>query len=108
YTVEAAIGQGGMGRVYRAHDERLGRRVAIKVISEVRTSGEADARLVREARAAAALDHPNAVAIFDVGEADGAPFIVMERVEGRTLRTAIGAASVSVATRTGWLPDMGR
>src|SRR6478752_3732218 len=86
YTIEASIGQGGMGTVYRALDARLGRRVALKVISEGAAGAEADARLLREARAAAALDHPNAVAIFDVGEREGAPYIVMELVEGKTLR----------------------
>src|SRR5262245_39501651 len=58
YTIEAPIGQGGMGVVYRAHDTRLGRRVALKVISDRVAGNEASARLVREARAAAALDHP--------------------------------------------------
>ncbi len=110
YTIDAAIGQGGMGCVYRAHDSRLDRRVALKVISEgvSRAGGDADTRLLREARAAAALDHPNAVSIFDVGELDGAPYIVMELVNGRTLRELIGDASVPVATRTAWLADVAR
>jgi len=108
YTIEAPLGQGGMGHVYRARDERLGRRVALKVISDRVASGDASARLVREARAAAALDHPNAVAVFDVGEADGVPYIVMELVEGRTLRDAIGGASTPLAARIGWLADAGR
>src|SRR3954464_7281608 len=107
YTIEALIGQGGMGCVYRAYDPRLGRRVALKVISEG-SAPAADARLVREARTAAAFDHPNAVAIFDVGELDGAPYIVMELVAGRTLREAVGDASVPVATRAGWLGDVAR
>ena len=72
YTIEAPLGQGGMGCVYRAHDTRLGRRVALKVISDGPRDGQADAnanaRLLREARAAASLAHPNAVSIFDVGE----------------------------------------
>ena len=93
FTIEALIGQGGMGCVYRAYDPRLDRRVALKVISEGFAPAAANARLMREARAAAALDHPNAVAIFDVGELDGAPFIVMELVEGRTLRRAPGDAT---------------
>ncbi|AUX42864.1 uncharacterized protein SOCE26_042990 [Sorangium cellulosum] len=108
YTIEAAIGMGGMGCVYRAHDARLGRRVAIKVIAGGAAGHEADARLLREARAAAALDHPNAVAIFDVGEIKGAPFIVMELVEGRTLRSALGDAAVPASTRVTWLADVGR
>ena len=99
YTVDAAIGQGGMGCVYRAHDARLDRRVALKVISDGRRRGAGGgrARLLREARAAAALDHPNAVAIFDVGEIEGAPYIVMELVAGRTLRELIGDAGVPAA-----------
>jgi eukaryotic-like serine/threonine-protein kinase len=108
YTIDAAIGQGGMGCVYRAHDPRLDRRVAIKLISDGAAGDDANARLLREARAAAALDHPNAVSIFDVGEHDGAPYIVMELVSGRTLREAIGDASVPLATRVAWLADVGR
>jgi len=108
YTIETLLGQGGMGHVYRAQDERLGRHVALKVISEHLASPEASARLVREARAAASLDHPNAVAVFDVGEHGGVPYIVMELVDGRTLREAMGDASAPLATRIEWLADAGR
>jgi serine/threonine-protein kinase len=108
YTIEALIGQGGMGAVYRAHDPRLGRRVALKVISDGSTASDANARLVREARLAAALDHPNAVAIFDVGEHEGTPYIVMELVEGHTLRAAPEAAAAPLATRIAQLADVGR
>ncbi|WP_394824463.1 protein kinase domain-containing protein [Pendulispora albinea] len=112
YTIEAPLGQGGMGCVYRAHDTRLGRRVALKVISDgqrdERADAEANARLLREARAAAAFDHPNAVSIFDVGEYEGTPFIVMELVLGRTLREAVGDASVPAATRVAELADVAR
>ena len=108
YTIEAPLGQGGMGHVYRAQDARLGRGVALKVISEHLASPEASARLVREARAAAALDHPNAVAVFDVGEHEGVPYIVMELVDGRTLREAISDASAPLSTRFAWLADAGR
>ncbi|XXY49431.1 protein kinase [Sorangium sp. So ce269] len=108
YTIEAAIGQGGMGCVYRAHDARLGRRVAVKVIAGDAVEPDAAARLLREARAAAALDHPNAVSIFDVGELDGTPFIVMELVAGRTLRSAIGGPEEPVSIRAAWLADVGR
>ncbi len=108
YRIEALIGQGGMGCVYRAYDPRLHRRVALKVISEGLAPGAANARLLREARAAAALDHPNAVAIFDVGELDGAPYIVMELVEGRTLRRAPGDAALPVSTRVAQLADITR
>ncbi|HET9957697.1 MAG TPA: protein kinase [Polyangiaceae bacterium] len=108
YTIEALIGQGGMGCVYRAYDPRLDRRVALKVISEGAEDPATNARLLREARAAAAFDHPNAVTIFDVGEVDGAPYIVMELVEGRTLREAPDDAPLPVATRVAQLADVAR
>jgi serine/threonine-protein kinase len=108
YTVEALIGQGGMGCVYRAYDPRLDRRVALKVISQGSAPAAANARLLREARAAATLNHSNAVAIFDVGEVDGAPYIVMELVEGRTLRRAPGDAAPPVSTRVAQLADIAR
>ena len=108
YRVDAVIGQGGMGTVYRAHDARLERHVALKVIADGAASAEAKARLQREARAAAAFDHPNAVSIFDVGEIDGAPYIVMELVAGRTLRETVGAGSMPTPTRVAWLKDVAR
>src|SRR3954447_24383598 len=108
YTIEALIGQGGMGHVYRAYDPRLGRRVALKVISESSAPAASNARLVREARAAAAFDHPNAVAIFDVGELEGAPYIVMELVEGRTLRRAAGDVLSPLPTRLAQLSGVAR
>jgi serine/threonine-protein kinase len=109
YTIDAVIGQGGMGSVYRAHDTRLDRRVALKVISDESAQREdARGRLVREARSAAALDHPNAVSIFDVGELEGAPYIVMELVSGRTLREVVGDATIPLSTRVGWLADVAR
>jgi tetratricopeptide (TPR) repeat protein/predicted Ser/Thr protein kinase len=91
YRLEAELGRGGMGVVYRAHDTLLGRDVAVKVLSATALGSEGRAHLLREARAAAVLNHPNVVTIYDVGEADGAPsdegvpFIVMELVEGPSL-----------------------
>jgi eukaryotic-like serine/threonine-protein kinase len=86
YVLAEPLGSGGMARVFAATDELLHRRVAVKLL---RTDLAADPlvreRLVREARAAASFTHPNAVAVFDTGEDDGVPFIVMELVEGRTL-----------------------
>lgn len=110
YTIEAKIGAGGMGVVYRAHDARLHRRVAIKLVRTERFEGGAGAvpDLLREARAAAALDHPGAVAIFDVGEAGGAPFIVMEHVTGTSLRARTGDLEVPVAERLRWLTEVAR
>jgi serine/threonine-protein kinase len=108
YTIDALLGQGGMGCVYRAHDPRLERSVALKVISDGGVSPETTGRLLREARSAAALDHPNAVAIFDVGEADGTPYIVMELVDGHTLRGAVGQATITPEIKLGWLIDVAR
>ena len=90
YDIQSLLGSGGMGEVYRANDARLGRVVAIKVLP---TSYSADAerlqRFIQEARAAAALNHPNILSIFDIGEERGAPYIVSELLEGQTLRERI-------------------
>src|SRR5436309_12661079 len=86
YEIRAQIGEGGMGEVYLAEDTQLGRRVAIKLLPPETISDEhARRRLVREARAAATLDHPNICAIHEVGEEDGRTFIVMQYVEGETV-----------------------
>ena len=87
YEIAAQIGAGGMGEVYRARDTRLDRDVAVKVLPE-HVAGDADRlrRFEQEARAAAALNHPNIIAVYDVGAYDGAPFVVTELLDGRTLR----------------------
>jgi eukaryotic-like serine/threonine-protein kinase len=96
YEIQSLLGSGGMGEVYRAHDSRLNRIVAIKVLP---TSYSADAerlqRFVQEARSAAALNHPNILSIFDIGEAGGAPYIVSELLEGQTLRERIRSGPLS-------------
>ncbi len=84
YRLDAQIGRGGMGVVYRATDLELMREVAVKVISE-NSSADARQRLIREARAAAALNHPNIISVYDVGEENGTPFFVMELVHGSNL-----------------------
>jgi TolB-like protein/Flp pilus assembly protein TadD len=89
YRIEALIGAGGMGRVYRARDTRLQRLVAIKILAESPDTDGARLRLLAEARAASALNHPNICTVYEVGELDGQPFIAMELVEGRTLTDAI-------------------
>jgi eukaryotic-like serine/threonine-protein kinase len=87
YTVIAAIGSGGMGQVYRAHDDRLGRDVAIKVLPpEVAADADRLRRFEQEARAAAALNHSNILALYDIGSENGVSFIVTELLDGRTLR----------------------
>ena len=85
YHIEDALGQGGMGMVYRAHDQLLDRNVAIKVLNKSEYGTEGKAQLLYEAQAAAQLQHPNIVSIYDAGDSDGVPFIVMELVEGRSL-----------------------
>ena len=86
YTIEGPLGVGGMGEVYRAHDPRLRRSVALKILPpELALDSERSARFKREAQALAALSHPNIVTIFSVEEEAGIPFLTMELVEGRTL-----------------------
>jgi TolB-like protein/Tfp pilus assembly protein PilF len=96
YRIDALIGAGGMGQVYRAHDTRLERDVAIKVLSSAMTACDPDAplRLLREARSAASLNHPHICTIHAVGESDGQAFIVMELIEGRSLDELIPAGGL--------------
>jgi serine/threonine protein kinase len=90
YEVLSAIGAGGMGEVYRARDARLQRHVAIKVLPKAfATDPDRLARFEQEARAAAALNHPNILAVHDLGMHDGAPYIVSELLDGVTLREQI-------------------
>ena len=106
YQIGDKLGAGGMGEVYRARDTRLDRDVAIKVILQER-SDEAtlQSRFAREARAASALNHPNIVCVYDVGEQDGTQYIVSELVQGESLRQMISrgplppAQSVKIATQ---------
>jgi eukaryotic-like serine/threonine-protein kinase len=102
YQVDALIASGGMGSVYRAYDTRLDRPVALKVLSpHVPTDVERLARFAREARTTALLNHPNIVAVYDVGTEQGVPFVVSELLRGRTLRAAMrdGPLPVPVAER---------
>jgi TolB-like protein/tRNA A-37 threonylcarbamoyl transferase component Bud32/tetratricopeptide (TPR) repeat protein len=86
YRISAVIGAGGMGEVYRATDTNLGREVALKVLPpDMARDPERLTRFQREARAVAALNHPNIVTLYSVEEADGAPFLTMELVEGQSL-----------------------
>src|SRR5262245_54586941 len=90
YEVLAKLGEGGMGEVYRAKDTRLGRDVAVKVLSaHLSTDAAAKARFEREAKAASSLNHPNICAVYDVGAQDDVHFLVMELVEGETLAAKI-------------------
>ena len=98
YEVLEHLGSGGMGEVYLAHDPRLDRRVAIKVLpAHLAANVVARERLRREARAAAALDHPFICKIFEVGEDNGAVFIVMEYVRGETLSARMRAGRLPLS-----------
>ncbi len=90
YRILRKLGSGGMANVYLAEDEDLGRRVAIKILSERYANDESfNERFRREAKSAASLSHPNIVSIYDRGEADGVPYIAMEVIEGRSLKELI-------------------
>lgn len=96
YEILSPLGGGGMGEVYRGRDTRLGRDVAIKVVSERRTNdSNALARFQREARTVAALSHPNIVALHDIGSENGVAFIVMELLEGESLNQCIAPSGLS-------------
>src|SRR6202051_4584101 len=96
YEILSLLGVGGMGEVYLARDTRLGRDVALKILPES-FAREPDRlrRFGQEARAVAALNHPNILAIHDIGQQDGAPFIVSELLEGRSLRAELENSALS-------------
>src|SRR5436305_14552434 len=96
YQVTGQIGAGGMGEVYRAHDARLNRDVAIKVLP-ASFSADPDRlqRFAQESRAAAALNHPNILSMHDIGEDRGAPYVVSELLQGESLRERLRPGALS-------------
>src|SRR5229473_38902 len=95
YEIQSPLGAGGMGEVYRARDTRLGREVAIKVLrGQVSPTKEHLDRFEREARSASALNHPNIVTIYELGQADSTHYIAMELVAGKTLRELLNSGSM--------------
>jgi len=98
YEIRSKIGAGGMGEVYLARDTKLDRRVALKILpADVAAQRDRMDRFVREAKAAAALNHPNIAHVYEIDEADGHHFIAMEFVEGQTLRELIRARETDLA-----------
>ena len=96
YDITGAIGAGGMGEVYSARDARLNREVAIKILpASFSTDADRLRRFAQEAKAAAALNHPNILAIYDIGEERGAPYVVSELLEGETLRDRLRSGPLS-------------
>ncbi|HXT62481.1 MAG TPA: serine/threonine-protein kinase, partial [Pyrinomonadaceae bacterium] len=107
YEIRSKIGEGGMGEVYLAHDTRLDRKVALKILpADVASDPGRMYRFVQEAKSASGLNHPNIITIYEIDEADSRHFIAMEFVEGETLRErmALGplplSEAVKVATQT--------
>jgi serine/threonine protein kinase len=103
YRIESRIGAGGMGEVFRAWDTRLARQVAIKAIRPTQFGGSLETQFLEEARAASALNHPNIITIYDIGSSEGSPYLVMEWIEGKTLRQrlALGTPPVSEVLEIG-------
>src|SRR6266404_4296901 len=92
YEIVSEVGKGGMGEVYLADDTKLGRKVAIKVLNEeFSTDADKVRRFIQEAKAASALNHPNIITVYEIGEADGKNYIATELIEGRTLREHLSA-----------------
>src|ERR1051326_601490 len=97
YRIVSKLGAGGMGEVYRARDERLGRDVAIKVLpAEFAKDADRLRRFEQEARATSALNHPNILTVYDIGEHAGSPFIVSELLDGEELRAQLDDGALSV------------
>ncbi len=97
YRIVSKIGAGGMGEVYRAHDSRLGREVAIKVLpDELSNDEDRLRRFAQEAKATSALNHPNILTVYDIGEHEGSPFIVSELLEGEELRARLDDGPIPI------------
>jgi hypothetical protein len=103
YEIVSPLGAGGMGEVYRARDDRLGREVAIKVLpADLASNAERLRRFEKEARSASALSHPNIVTVYDIGASEGVSWIAMERVDGETLRILLAAGAIPRKKLLAW------
>src|ERR1039457_3923843 len=109
YEIQSPIGAGGMGEVYRARDARLNRDVAIKILpASFSADPERLQRFAQESRAAAALNHPNILSIFDIGEDHGAPYVVSELLEGETLRDRLRNGPLSSRKATDYAQQIAK
>ncbi len=97
YEITGKLGEGGMGIVYRAKDTRLNRPVALKMILDSGHDENSRKRFLREAQAAARVTHPNICRIYDIGEADDRPFLVMELLEGESMSPRLGRGPMPLA-----------
>ncbi len=97
YRITRELGRGGMGVVYAAHDERLDRPVAIKLILDAGSDATARERLWREARAAAAVNHPNICQLYEIAEDAGQLFIAMELLDGQSLAARLAAGPLALS-----------
>lgn len=106
YTIQHTLGAGGMGVVYEAVDQILHRTVAVKILAPGGIDEDTRLRFLREAQAASALNHPNIVTVYEVGQQNGTDFIVMERVSGQTMRQAIGRKAMPARTAVAYAIQM--
>lgn len=106
YEIEALLGRGGMGAVYRARHRKLGRTVAIKVLLADHGEPEFTERFEREARALAQLDHPSIVGVHDIGETEHFCFLVMDHVDGTDLRRLMAQGQLTVQDALDWIPQI--
>jgi eukaryotic-like serine/threonine-protein kinase len=109
HRIIGRLGSGGMGEVYRAHDSKVGRDVAIKILPRIFTTDpDRRARFDREARSLAALNHPHIGAIYAVEDVDGTPALILELVEGETLADRLARSEDRALPERGAVPDVGR
>jgi eukaryotic-like serine/threonine-protein kinase len=108
YEIDSLIAAGGMGAVYRARDTRLNRTVALKVLTPGVADPERLARFAQEARTTALLNHPNIVAVYDVGVDQGVPFVVSELLRGQTLRERMNGGALPVRSAVSYAVEIAR
>lgn len=106
YELRDKLGEGGMGAVYLAHDPTLERSAAIKIIRAETLTTEGKERFLREARACSRINHPNIITVYAAGEENGTPYMAMELIEGRTLRSVMHDGPVAWRTASKWLVEL--